>query len=144
MFQIRYSESPISRWRYFDDLDDKYWYSKYLIDDIINEHAPLKRKKRWLDQYHLLMPLSEKPAIKSLWHVTNILDTDEPKPYGKTTGKVEIMQVKSKRLLWKTTLNQGAARTRLHMVLGNFGTPWNRFWLTKLKSATTSLVCDQG
>ena len=24
----------------FDDLDDKYWYSKYLIDDIINEHAP--------------------------------------------------------------------------------------------------------
>ena len=29
----------------FDDLDDKFWYSKSLIDDIINEHAPLKRKK---------------------------------------------------------------------------------------------------
>ena len=25
----------------FDDLDDKFWYSKSLIDDIINEHAPL-------------------------------------------------------------------------------------------------------
>ena len=56
------------------------------------------------------MPLSEKPAIKRLWHVLYILDTDEPKPYGNTTGKVEIMQVKSKRLLWKTNLNQGAAK----------------------------------
>ena len=29
----------------FHDLDDKFWYRKSLIDDIINEHAPLKRKK---------------------------------------------------------------------------------------------------
>ena len=44
-FKYDIANAPYHVGEIFDDLDDKYWYSKYLIDDIINEHAPLKRKK---------------------------------------------------------------------------------------------------
>ena len=29
----------------FDDFDDKFWFQKKLMEDVINGHAPIKRRK---------------------------------------------------------------------------------------------------
>ena len=118
------TSAPFHVCEVFDDVEDMVWFTNELLSDIVNHHAPVKRKLIKRESVPIWTPNLERLFIRETWSVINTRNT------ASNTGmKIAVCAIKLSR--WGKSLSQLTLRKTAPVTIENSGGLFHRSWRIK-------------